>query len=157
MIKVVASDGQICEVVQKPIEIRWNSEPAKNPSAGLLGLTIGGIIGGLGGYALGKKHGYNDGYNQAKADDNQLLAQYQTQMQNIRRDSAYLQAENNRLSQENGSLHKENQILKDLLLQQPSTPQVEAILKTLGRIELHVTQFLPPLFEDGEDHETQQN
>lgn len=150
MINVVASDGQICEVLQKSIETRWNPEPTKNHGPGLLELIIGGAIVGLGGYALGKKHGYNDGYNQAKAEDNQLLFQYQAQIQNMRRDSAYFQAEINRLLQE-------NQILKDLLRQEPATPQVEAILKKLGRIELCVTQFLPPLFEDGEDHETQQN
>jgi len=157
VIKVVASDGQIWEAVGRQPVTRSIPEPTKNTGGGLLWLTAGGVIGGFGGYALGKKHGSNDGYNLAKAEDDQLIAQYQAQLQNMRRNNAHFQAENNRLLQENGSLCKENDILKGLLRQQPTTPEAEAILKTLGRVEFQLTQFLPPIFEDGEDHQTQSN
>lgn len=157
MIKVVASDGQTWEIVQRQPVTRWIPEPTQNTGGGLLGLTVGGVIGGLGGYALGKKHGSNDGYNLAKAEDDQLIAQYEAQLQNMRREIAYLHGENNRLSQENGSLHTENNVLKGLIRTQSSNPSVEAILKTLGRVEFRLTQFLPPLFDNGEDHETNVN
>ena len=157
MIKVVASDGQIWEVVQKPTETRWIPKPTQGTGAGLLGLAVGGAICGLGGYALGKRHGYNNGYDHATAEYTQLIAQFQTQIQNMRRDSAHLQAENNRLLQENGSLRKENDILKGLLRQQPTTPQAEAILKTIERVEFRLIQTLPPLFEDGGDHNAETN
>ena len=71
--------------------------------------------------------------------------------------NTHLQDENTRLSQENGSLRKENDIVEGLLRQQPTTPQAEAILKALGRVELRLTQTLPSAFENGEDHDTTMN
>jgi len=106
---------------------------------------------GLGGYALGKAHGCNKGYNQAKTEDAQLIEQYEAQSQAARHDVAYLRAENSRLQQEKGSLHKENEILKGLLRQQPTTPQAEAILKALGRVEFRLTELLPPEFDPGDN------
>lgn len=141
-----------CELVQ-----RFDGDIADRPNetagAGLLGLAIGG----LGGYALGKKHGYNDGYNQAIAQDAQLIGQYQSQLQNLSCDNTQLRGENNRLLQENISLRMENELLKGLLRQRPATPEAEAILKTLERVEFRLTQVLPPIFEDGEDHDSRRN
>lgn len=151
MIKVIP-DNQIPEVVQEKAVARYIPEPTQTEStgAGLLGFVVGSTICGLGGYALGKKHGYTDGYDQAKAEDGQLIAQYQPQIQKLRREHAFLSAENSRLIQE-------NEILKNLLKQQPSTPQIEAVLETLGRVEFRLIQALPPIFEDGGDHDTEQN
>ena len=149
---LITPDNQSLEVVQKKAVTRWIPEPTQtqNTGVGWLELVIGGAIGGLGGYALGKKHGYHNGYNQAKAEDNQLIVQYQAQIQKLRREHAFLSAENSRLTQE-------NKILKSLLKQQPSTPQAEAILEALERVEFRLIQALPPIFEDGGDHNTEIN
>lgn len=113
---------------------------------GLLGLTVSGI----GSYALGKYHGNKDGYNKAKNEDNKLVRWYQVQYQNIVRENAELHGQKDRLIQE-------NEILKSLLSQQPNTPQSEAILKSLKRVELRLTEALPSVLNDGEDHQTQMN
>jgi len=133
-------DGQQFHVVETPVgEVvqRESHEPRGNP----LGTILLGLGIGIGGYAIGKNHGYDDGYDQAKTEDAQLIAQYQAQLQNMRRDGVQLQAENNRLLQENSSLCKENDILKGLLRQQPTTPESEAILNTLGRVEFRLTEL----------------
>lgn len=133
------------------------STPAPS-SGGIIALVAGaGIVGGLIGHSAGSNSGFAKGYNQRAAEDAQLIAQYETQIQDMRRDIAYAQMEDNRLLQDNGSLRKENEILKGLLRQQPTTPQAEAILKILERVEFRLTQTLPPLFEDGGDHNTEMN
>src|SRR3990172_10421315 len=118
MLKVVSSYGHIWEVVKRPPQTPYIHRLTRSSNEGSLGLAIGGTVGGIAGYLLGKKHGYNDGYNQARAEDEQLLAQYLTQIQNKNWEIANLQTQNSRLSQENGSLRKENEILKALLRQQ---------------------------------------
>ena len=111
----------------------------------LLGLGACYIV-----YEVGRNKGNNEGYERTQI-------QYGQWVRKVTADNVALQAGNARLSQKNGSLCKENDIVKNLLRQQPTTPEAEAILKAVGRVELQLTQFLPPAFEDGEDHETQQN
>lgn len=132
---------------------KGNSQASSGNALGPFLLSLGT---GLGGYALGKHHGRNEGYDQAKVEDNNLIAECQVQIQNMRRNSVHLQAENTKLLQDIGSLRKENQILKDVLKKQPSTPQDEAILEKLEQVEFRLIQALPPIFEDG-DHNTEQN
>lgn len=96
-------------------------------------------------YESGRSKGNKQGYERAQARDSQWI-------QKVTADSTALQAENARLSQEIGSVRKENNILKNLLRQQPTTPQAEAILKAVGRVELRLDQFLPATYEDGENH-----
>lgn len=103
--------------------------------AGLLILGVGYIV-----YQAGRNKGNNEGYERAQI-------QYSQWTRKVTADSVALQTENVRLSQENG-------IVKNLLRQQPTTPEAETILKAVGRVELQLTQFLPPAFEDGEDHDT---
>jgi regulator of replication initiation timing len=155
MIKIVDEYGRTIRTAEV---VQWErNEPKGNP----VGSILLSAATGLGGYAIGKNqgynNGYNDGYDQAKAEDDQLIAHYQTQLQKMSRDKNHLHTENNGLSQENGSLRKENEILRGLLRQQPTTPEAEAILKTLGRVELRLSQFLPPIYENGEDHQPLNN
>jgi hypothetical protein len=111
----------------------------------LLGLGVCYIA-----YQSGRSRGNKEGYERAQVQQGQWVCEVTTQ-------SVALQARNVQLSQENGSLHKENDIVKNLLRQQPSTPEAEAILKAVGRVELRLDQFLPPAFEDGEDHSNSLN
>jgi hypothetical protein len=111
----------------------------------LLAIGVGYIV-----YMFGKGRGYNNGYDQAQSEAQQWIHR-------VTVESASLQSDNARLSQENGSLRKENDIVKNLLRQQPPTPQAEAILKSLQRVELRLVEALPSVLDDGEDHQTQLN
>jgi len=109
-----------------------------------------GILGCVVVYAIGNNRGRKAGYQQAKTEDRQWVQQ-------VSEESISLHSENARLSQENGSLRKENEIVENLLRQQPTTPEAQAILKAVGRVELQLTQILPSALEDGEDHDPSVN
>jgi hypothetical protein len=111
----------------------------------LLALGLGYIV-----YSICDNRSYKKGYQQAKADDSRWI-------QKASADSMTLRAENTRLAQENGSLCKENDIVKNLLRQQPTTPQAEAILKSLQRVELRLVEALPSILDDGENHDVSLN
>ena len=117
---------------------------------GLLGIALSGI----GSYAFGKSNGYKDGhkdgYNLARYQDSKIVRQYQSQCQSVQCENAELIGQKNRLLQE-------NEILRGLLSQQPTTPQSEAILKSLQRVELRLTEALPSILDDGESHNTMSN
>jgi hypothetical protein len=108
---------------------------------GLIVLGVGWVV-----YQIGKDNGCKKGYRQAKTEDQQWI-------QSVSGDNIALQSENAKLAQENGSLCKENEIVTNLLQQQPTTPQAEAILKSLQRVELRLTEALPSALDDGEDHD----
>jgi hypothetical protein len=114
------------------------------------GWILLGLFAGFVAYIFGENRGRKAGYKQAQAEDQQWVRK-------VSQESAYLRSENAKLSQENGSLRKESEIVKNLLRQQPTTPEAEAILKAVGRVELQLTQFLPSAFEDGENHDGQIN
>jgi hypothetical protein len=109
-----------------------------------------GLLGGLVAFVIGENRGRKAGYKRAKAEDQQWVRE-------VSEESVFLHSENARLSQENGSFRKENEIVKNLLRQQPTTPEAEAILKAVGRVELQLTQILPSAIDDGEDHNTSLN
>jgi hypothetical protein len=111
----------------------------------LLGLSVGYIS-----YEIGKNQGNSQGYKRA-------VNNYTQWAQTKSTENDYLRSENARLSQENGSLHRENEIVETLLRQQPTTPQAEAILKARGRVELRLAQTLLSAFENGEEHDTNVN
>ncbi len=114
------------------------------------GLILLSVCTGIVAYAIGENRGRSVGYRQAKAEDRQWVRQ-------VSQKSIYIHNENTKLSQENGSLRKENDIVKNLLRQQPTTPEAEAILKAVGRVELQLTQCLPSALDDGEYHDTNLN
>ena len=115
----------------------------ENPGvSGLPGMALAVVSGGLG-YGVGKDHGYKegyqegypDGYLQARREDQHLIGQLQTQINNLR----------GQLSQS----QVENRVLRELIRQQPTTPQAEAILKALQRVEFRLDGFLPNILDNG--------
>ena len=48
-------------------------------------------------------------------------------------------------------------MLKALLKEQPTTPQAKAILKSLDKVQLRLTELLPTIYDDGQDHQTRLN
>lgn len=127
-------------------------------TSGAAGSILFSCVTGLGGYAFGRQHGYNDGhsngydlgYQQAKAEDAAVIRQQQLE-------NARLQADNSQLIADKGRLETEVKVLKALLKEQPTTPQAEAILKSLDKVQLRLTELLPPIYDDGQDHQTRLN
>lgn len=90
------------------------------------------------------------GYQQAKAEDAAVIRQQQLE-------NARLQADNSQLIADKGRLETEVKVLKALLKEQPTTPQAEAILKSLDKVQLRLTELLPSIYDDGQDHQTRLN
>ena len=111
------------------------------------GSNVGDLLLLLGTHALVGIAGHDIG----KAKNEQMVNKLNTQVQLLRQECDGLRQTVNRLLQSNSAFRTENVVLKDLLRQQPSTPQTEDISKTLKRIESRLTELLSSEFERGGD------
>jgi len=133
-------------------------ESKTGSSSPVIGTVLVGLTTGVGGYLLGKSHGHKEGYNQAKIEDSSAIQELEQALQqaNTALYKAYGTINNRRQEgeqqlQETQRLRSENEVLKALVHEHPTSAQTEAILKALRRVEFHLTELLPPQFEVGGD------
>jgi len=113
------------------------------------------LVGSTGflGYSVGKEHGRNEGrkegYNQAKAEDSIAIQQLHRDLQQANGALSSMRQEREQQLQEMQRLRSENEVLKALVAERPASAQTEAILKALQRVELRLTEILPPEFDAG--------